>query len=59
MIAVLCIGSMLLVLLVMGLAYASLVAEHRRLTDVHDRVLRELEARSGETHTMDARELGY
>ena len=33
----------------LALAYSSLVAEHRRLLDVHDQVLRELEAARSNT----------
>ena len=34
---------------ILALAYSSLVAEHRRLLDVHDALLRELEAARSDT----------
>ena len=39
------ISVLIVYIVILALAYSSLVREHRRLQDVHDQVLRELEAK--------------
>ena len=39
------ISVLIVYIVILALAYSSLVAEHRRLLDVHDALLRELEAK--------------
>lgn len=43
------ISVLIVYIVILALAYSSLVAEHRRLLDVHDQVLRELEAERSNT----------
>jgi hypothetical protein len=45
MIALISITALASAVVVLALAYGSLVAEHRRLEDVHDALLRELETK--------------